>query len=139
MSSHGSKRGKSGFTLLEVMVAFVIFASVGLTVFSWINTSLTGVQRVREANRKTAFTLNALELLASINPMEEPDGEIDCSGLILSWSAVPLVVPMRQGRGALYSLALYRVDVVVNGDEEHEEIRFSLVREGYRQVGKSGL
>jgi general secretion pathway protein I len=127
----------SGFTLLEVIVAMTLLATVGIATFSWINSSLESLYRVEQHSLKHRGSRTALAVLSSLNPMEHPTGEKQVGIFHISWEGhlVEAVQPgvNSLGRASLYELALYDVEVdVVSGDQLVAE--FSVKQVGYRQV-----
>jgi general secretion pathway protein I len=110
--------GYRGFTLIEVVVALVILSTSGLVLFSWISQNLATATRLRESQAISQLQLEGVSWLSTINPVVEPEGERDVSGLLLTWRST-LVEPMRAEfdyGGALiprWALGLYRVNASV--------------------------
>jgi general secretion pathway protein I len=81
--------GQAGFGLLEVLVSLVIFASVGFTVLAWFEQSVTTVQRLRGFYELQDARKTVLEMARSINPAQQPSGEVKLGALRLAWASVP--------------------------------------------------
>lgn len=130
-------REKGGFTLLEVLVALVLIAIMGASVFGWINTSLMGLNRVREYEMYRDATTNALAFMATVNPMARPEGTETSGPYVISWQARPMA-PSRDGVGYPHGLGLYQVGLyearVQIRDNQHEITAFNLRLVGYKQV-----
>ncbi len=127
----------AGFTLLEVIVALTLLATIGMATFSWINSSLESLYRVEQHSLKQRGSRTALGLLASINLMENTEGEKQIGVFVISWQGY-LVEPVQPGKTSLgttsyYELALYDVDVriEVNGRLLTD---FMVKQVGYHQV-----
>jgi general secretion pathway protein I len=132
-----SPLGQRGFSLLESVVALVIIASAGWALFSWLNASIVSLRRVEDANARSAATVNAVEFMQSVNPMQRPQGQVDLGDTRIRWTATPLTQPLagvnpNRGRSD-FDLALY--DTVVRASRDDRpwfELRMKLV--GYKRV-----
>lgn len=126
-----------GFSLLEAIVAMVLLATVGMALFSWINTSLIGLNRAEAAAARSQAINNALEYMEQVNPAEQPDGMVELGALGIKWQSSE-VEPLRDGMNpagskGFYRLGLYDTEVKVFM-EDNEIATFSLRQAGYRQV-----
>lgn len=130
-------RRAAGFTLLEAIVAMVVFATGALALYQWQATSLSALSRVEAQSRRLDVARDAVEALRSVNPMAEPEGERELGDYTLYWEADPLE-PRRTGLSqagyaSLFDVALYRVEAwVVAGGTELTRFEMRLV--GYEQV-----
>jgi len=130
---------RSGFSLIEVVVAMVLIASVGMGLYAWINTNLISLNRVQAHNERREAVLNALAFMEQINPMETPSGEATLGAYNIHWEA-QLVEPAQDGVGASgHRLGLYNTRVRL-AKEGAEETMFRLRQVGYqkRQVAGRG-
>lgn len=134
MSAGERWRRNQGFTLLEIMVALVLLASVGMAIFSWINTSFISMERITRVTDRSEMVVNGLELLRNLNPMVQPVGDIDTENFHLSWQAKEYLEPVIQELG-LYVVAVYTVSAVVNSKSTGERFEFSFLQNGYQQQG----
>ena len=127
-----------GFTLIEAVVAMVLVAILGMTLFSWVNTNLIALGRIDEANQRNAATLNVLRYMQSVNPMQRPTGKANFGQYEIEWKAEP-IYPPRDGTGyprgkSLYVLALYQTKVTVVRSDEPHWFELDLKLTGYNQV-----
>ena len=111
-----------GFTLLETMVALVIFAAAAMALYGLFNTNLIALARAHDVSRQVPDgALTSIEYLSSINPREEAAGRMELDGVGVSWSAT-LVEPMREsqtvtgGRG-YFEVGLYEVEFTMSDGE----------------------
>ena len=108
----------AGFTLLETMVALVIFSAAALAMYGLFNTNLIALARAHDISRQLPVIHQALEHLSSINPRKTGDGRIELDGLNVVWSA-KLVEPVREsqtltgGRG-FFEVGLYEIEFTVS-------------------------
>ena len=126
-----------GFTLLEAIVSIVLFSTVGLAIFSAINTSLISLTRVQAQTRTTTLTLNAIEILKQVNPMINARGEKPMGELTLEWQST-LLEPERDGVGypggtGYYQIALYNIEATIK-DKAEILTTFELRLIGSKQV-----
>ena len=107
-----------GFTLLETMVALVVFAGAAMALYALFNTNLIALARAHDVSRQMPAVRHAIEYLSSINPREEGDGTFEIDGIDVAWSA-NLLQPVRQsqsvtgGRG-YFELGLYEVEFTMS-------------------------
>lgn len=128
-------RLQRGFGMLEAVVALVLFALVGSTLFAWINTNLDSAARLRQRDRSQALVQLASAWLQTRNPMAEPSGETELvPGTRLRWQARALTpvtpgAPLPGGTWTPFRLALYEIDATVTS-VDGGEARFTLERLG---------
>ena len=121
--------------MLEAVVALVLFALVGSTLFAWINTNLDAASRLRQRDRSQALVQLASAWLQTRNPMAEPSGETELApGTHLRWAARPLTpvtpgAPLPGGTRTPFRLALYEIDATVTS-ADGVEASFTLERLG---------
>ena len=126
-------RGRRGFTLLEMVVALLIFAAAGMALYGLLNTNLITLTRVQDVLRQAPAVREAMERLATVNPQQQDEGGFEVDDFEVAWTA-RLVEPMRQGQTAFGVPGPFNVGLY--------EIEFELRREGramgtwrMRQVG----
>ncbi|HEY4559823.1 MAG TPA: prepilin-type N-terminal cleavage/methylation domain-containing protein [Lysobacter sp.] len=135
-----SRRRSRGFTLLEAIVALVIFSIGAVALYGWLSTSLQTLDRVQASRDRGAVMTAALDVVRRVNPMESPSGARDAGDLRVEWTATPLASPQRAvtqvGVQTPFLVALYelRVRVLRSGSEVDT---FQVRQVGYRDVGGS--
>lgn len=143
MRRSGVRSRSRGFTLLEAIVAMVILASAGVAVFAWINSNLSSLQRVRDANFRSEALVNALEYMDRVNPMATPEGRANLGPYFLQWRSEALAPPV-DGAGypsglGLYQLALYGTTVKVKSAEDRDWFEIQLKQVGFKRVRSDAL
>lgn len=108
---------RAGFTLLETIVALMLFATAGLTLYALFNTNLLTLGRVADVAKQEPVVLHAMERLATVNPWQRQQGSFSYQGFDIDWQA-RLAAPVRQGQDAFgrlgdYDIGLYDVDIEV--------------------------
>ena len=106
--------GRRGFTLLEMVVALLIFAAAGMALYGLLNTNLITLTRVQDVFRQAPAVREAMERLATVNPWREDEGQFEVDGFEVAWAA-RLVEPMRQGQTAFgvpgpFNVGLYEME-----------------------------
>lgn len=111
-------RQRSGFSLIEALVALTIAALTLAAIFELQVQMVRGQQRAVEAMEQVAAQENALALTRDINPMASPEGRISLpDGDTISWTSEPLGLPQQNagfpaGNGS-YQVQLYRLTVSI--------------------------
>ena len=116
-SRSAGKSQAAGFTLLETIVALAIFAAGAMALYGLFNTNLTALGRVQATAEQLPVARNAIEVLASVNPWHQPEGEFEIDGRQVFWSA-RLVQPIRHGQtnaGAMagFDFGLYEIEFTI--------------------------
>ena len=112
------RRRRSGFSLIEALVALTIAALTLAAIFELQVQMVRGQQRAVEAMEQVAAQENALALTRDINPMVSPQGRISLpEGDTISWTSEALGLPQQNtgfptGNGS-YQVQLYRLTVRV--------------------------
>lgn len=130
-------RRQSGFSLLEAIVALVIFSMVAMALYGWQSANLHTLRRAEAHARQNALSRSALSLLAQVNPMLTPSGERPLGPLRVQWLA-HLLQPAKPGVSAvgvpdLFELGLYRMDVRVL-DGSRLVTAFHVRQVGFKQI-----
>ena len=111
-------RRRSGFSLIEALVALTIAALVLGAIFELQIQMARGQQRAVDAIEQVAAQENALAVTRTLNPMATPAGEIALpEGDTIRWTSVPRGEPVINagfpaGDG-LYSVQLFTLTVEV--------------------------
>ncbi len=95
-----------GFTLVEAMVALVVFSMAAMGIYSWINTNLISLNRLAAVAESEFVVDSAVERLKLIDLRSETQGSFNVSAYQVNWRA-QLVEPWRQGKTQQGSLGLY--------------------------------
>ncbi len=134
-------RQQRGFTLLEAIVALVIFSMTAIALFGWQASNLQTMHRAEAHARNNTLVRSTLGLLAQVNPMQTPTGERPLGPLTIKWTSKE-VQPVKPGVSALgapgiFDLGLYLLDVQVL-DGNRLVTTFQVRQVGYKQVRSSG-
>jgi len=133
-----SKPKQQGFTLIEAIVALVIFSTSAMGIYSWINTGLISLQKVEAVVRSEQALFAAVEEIKLIDLLEQSSGRQYVFGYSVEWQAEPLA-PKQQGSSfngsiGLYDLALFELQLSVYGGErllgeyQYRQVAFLKVR-----------
>ena len=128
---------QSGFTLLEAIVALVIFTMGALALYSWLSANVITLTRVQERREAVALVSSALDAVDRINPMETPRGRRTIGDAVFEWDARP-VEPSRNavtqvGLPTIFQVGLFAVDVRVMRDGKEID-HFQVRQVGYKQT-----
>ena len=110
--SRESERSE-GFTLLEAMVAMVVFSAAAMALYGLFNTNLVALGRTHDVARQNVAVHHAVEYLAGLNPHDEVSGQMSVDGIEIAWTA-RLLEPARQsqtatGERGYFEVGLYEV------------------------------
>ena len=110
-------RSGVGFTLLEMVVALVIFAAAGMALYGLLSTNLITLTRAQDVSRQAPVVREAMERLAAVNPWQQDEGRFEIDGFDVAWTA-RLVEPMRQSQTAFgvpgpFNVGLYEVEFML--------------------------
>ena len=108
VSRHPAVLRSRGFTLLETMVALVIFAAAAMALYGLFNTNLIALARAHDVSRQVPALRHAIEHLSSINPREEGAGRIELDGVLVTWTS-KLLEPARQSQSATGGMGYFEV------------------------------
>jgi general secretion pathway protein I len=130
-------RKQAGFTLLEAIVALVVFTMGALALYGWLSTNIITLDRVRARQQMELTQQSALDLIRRTNPMDTPDGQRQVGDLTVSWASA-LVEPTRpnvvqSGRPGIYMMGLYLVSVRVSRGGQLQQ-SFTVRQVGFKQI-----
>ena len=117
-------------------MAIVLLSTSGIALYSWINSSLMSVNRVRDVIEQQQIVRETLPYIETINPMLASNGRKRLGQYELQWDA-QLVENIRDGVEfpdgiSVYQLGLYRVEVqVFMGDKSYS---YNVRQVGYKKT-----
>ena len=115
------KNGAAGFSLLEAVVALAIFAAGAMSLYGLFNTNLIALERVQATAEHLPVARNAIEILSTVNPWRQTEGQFEVDGYQVVWAA-SLIQPIRHGQTnagmkAGFDFGLYEIEfVIVDGE-----------------------
>ena len=127
----------AGFSLLETVVALAIFAAGAMALYGLFNTNLIALERVQATTEHLPVARNAIEVLATVNPWRQAEGQFEVDGYQVAWSA-RLLESVRHGQTnagmmADFDFGLYEIEFVV-ADGERRLGAWRMRTVGYERV-----
>jgi general secretion pathway protein I len=131
-----------GFTLLEAIVALVIFSMAAIGIYGWINTNLITLNRLAEVAATEQVLNSSVERLKLVDMSKETSGRFEVSGYWVDWQA-DLVEPWKNGvtsTGALgiYDLSLFTISLSFSKNSR-VVTNYQYRQTAYKQVRESML
>lgn len=131
------RRHARGFTLLEAIVAMVVFSMGAFALYGWLSTNMITLERIRDRQEIESAMHSALDAVRRTNPMETPAGQRQFGELRVSWASVP-IEPIRpnvdqSGYPGFYSVGLYDATIRVLRDERELQV-FHVRQIGWKQI-----
>ena len=124
--------------VLEAIVAGVLLSTAGLVLFTWINASFDSLNRIEISNARAAAELNAMEYIKTVNPMEQPTGNVKLGDIQMTWRATPIGDPVQNRTDARepgpFLVAMYQIEVSLDGRPRLEPYAMRLRQMGYRRT-----
>lgn len=132
-----SPRAARGFTLLEAIVALVIFTMGAFALYGWLSTNVITLNRIRDRQQLEVAMDSALDLIRRSNPMETPTGQRTVGDFVVTWAGTPIEPPKpnvdQSGGPGIFMVGLY--DVEVRATRGGRELHAFHVRQiGWKQV-----
>ena len=108
----------AGFSLLETVVALAIFAAGAMSLFGLFNTNLIALDRVQATAEHLPVARSAIELLSTVNPWHQAEGQFEVDGYQVVWAA-RLIEPIRHaqtsaGMMAGFDFGLYEIEFAIS-------------------------
>lgn len=128
-----SNGSQAGFALVEGLVAIALLAGTMVAIFALLGAILDSASRVGRSNASVQVTLNAIEVMAAVNPMIKESGKIDLGPYSVAWTSAP-AAPMVDRTGSLYQIGLYDTRVRVEEPPSAVLAAFTMRQVGYRRV-----
>ena len=132
-------RGRSaGFTLLEAIVALVIFSLGAVALYGWLATNIHALDRVQASRERSALMTAALDAVRRVNPMQDATGSREAGEFRIEWASRAVAPPRRAvtqvGVATPFLVGLYDLHVRVMRDGREVDA-FDVRQVGYRDVG----
>lgn len=116
---------RQGFSLIEALVALAIAAMTLTAIFELQIQMVRGQERATQALEQVAAQENAIALLSSLNPMEQPSGTVAVpNGDTIRWTSEPHGQPVVAAG-------------FPTGDAPYQVQKFTVTVEIQRAVGRS--
>lgn len=138
-------RGSRGISLLETLAALVILSAGAAVMLTWFSQNATALGRLKESEDIERGRLQAIEYVRSINPVEQPRGEVSLANYRISWSSRQTADTVRaltvMGAPGKYEVSLFDVTILLRRASDSptaDATRILLPIAGYKNVGDNG-
>ena len=136
-------RRSRGFSLIEVLVAFVILALVATALFNLFSSSLNNASAAEEWSRALAIGESRLDAAAAAQPLKEggergqsQDGRVQWQTTVAPYATADTDPDLERASEAL-AMRLYRIGIdvtYVGGDGKKRTLTMSTVRMGPKSL-----
>ncbi len=114
----GGGNRAAGFSLLETVVSLAIFGAGAMALYGLFNTNLIALERVQSTTEHLPVARNAIEILSTVNPWRQAQGQFEVDGYQVVWAA-QLVEPVRHGQTSAgmmagFDFGLYEIEFAVS-------------------------
>ena len=137
-----SRRKVGGFTLLEAIVAMVVFTLGAFALYGWLSTNVITLNRISLRQEQEVAFASALDLIRRSNPMQAPAGQRDIGDMTVTWRSEVVEAPKpnvdQAGTNGIYIVGLYTVFVRVTRNGRPVG-NFYVRQIGWEQTGKAEL
>jgi len=135
---------RSGFTLIEALVALAIAAMTMTAIFQLQTQMARGQQRAEAVLRQVAVQENALALVRDVNVMERPTGTFAIpGGEVIRWSATPRGEARRNvtlgSSSGRFEVQLYEVTVEMERPDGRNPPDMVIERLGWRRTDSAEI
>ena len=118
-------------------MALAIFAAGAMALYGLFNTNLIALERVQATTEHLPVARSAIEVLSTVNPWHQSEGEFEINGYQVVWAA-RLLEPVRHGQTnagmmAGYDFGLYEIEFVI-ADGERRLGGWRMRSVGYERV-----
>ena len=132
------RRNQHGFTLLEAIVALVVFAATMLAVYSWINTSLISLNKARQTQFIEQIIKQAPAYFQGLDLSRVQQSHYFWKTYRVNWQA-RLLEPVKQGKNSmgligLYDMALYQIRLDILNPQQHLIASYNMDLLNYKKV-----
>lgn len=137
-----SRRNARGFTLLEAIVAMVVFTLGAFALYGWLSTNVITLTRISQRQEQEVAFASALDLVRRSNPMEVPRGKRVIGDMTVTWRSYAMEDPKpnayQDGSPGNYLMGIYTVYVDVRRNDRFIG-KFHVRQIGWKQTGKLEL
>jgi len=129
---------QTGFTLLEAIVAMVIFTGTMLAVYSWINTNLISLSKARQTMFLEQILSDARQQLQRQDFTQLSQSNYQWKNYSIHWQA-QLMEPVEKGMSnmgglGLYDFSLYQIQLDIYNTSQQLIQSYTLYQESHEKV-----
>ena len=126
-------RTRPGFSVMETLVAVALLAIAILPLYAFQQTLADTAARLQTASALLDAQESALAVLQTIDPIAEPQGEMDLGEWRLSWESRELVSEQPADGylgSSIWGVGLYEINATLERGETRHEMNFRRVAWG---------
>ena len=123
-------RTRPGFSVMETLVAVALLAIAILPLYAFQQTLADTAARLQTASALLDAQESALAVLQTIDPIAEPQGEMDLGEWRLSWESRELVSEQPADGylgSSIWGVGLYEINATLERGETRHEMNFRRV------------
>ncbi len=123
-------RTRPGFSVMETLVAVALLAIAILPLYAFQQTLADTAARLQTASALLDAQESALAVLQTIDPIAEPQGEMDLGEWRLSWESRELVSEQPADGylgSSIWGVGLYEINATLERGETRQEMSFRRV------------
>lgn len=139
------RKTSSGISLLETLAALVILSAGAAVMLTWFSQNATALGRLKEFEDIERGRLQAIEYVRSINPVEQPRGEVALANYRVSWTSRQTADTVRalnaMGTPGRFEVSLFELTILLRRASDlpsAEATKILLPVAGYKSVGENG-
>ena len=113
-----------------------------MSLYGLFNTNLIALERVQATTEHLPVARNAIEVLSTVNPWHQSEGQFEIDGYRVAWAA-RLLEPVRHGQNGVgmmggFDVGLYEIEFLI-ADGERRLGTWRMRSVGYERLRGLGL